>query len=73
MQRAVPNRVTADAVVQDHRFDLVNEFGCLPSAQTSLPAFLIIWIPLGFFAMAIPAVLSEYNCTHSQILFAYEG
>ena len=34
-----------DLVVQNHRFDLVENFGCSPSVDPSAVGILIMWIP----------------------------
>lgn len=37
--------VLADVIVQDHRFDIVEDFGCQPATFMSLPALIIVWLP----------------------------
>ncbi|KAK7030197.1 pheromone receptor Rcb2 B44 [Favolaschia claudopus] len=32
-------------VVQGHRFDIVQEFGCRPATYISLPAIFLLWVP----------------------------
>ncbi|ETW79706.1 putative B mating type protein [Heterobasidion irregulare TC 32-1] len=32
-------------IVQDHRFDIVEDFGCQPATFMSLPALIIVWLP----------------------------
>ena len=34
-----------DCIVQDHRFDLVQDFGCSASVHPSSPALILIWLP----------------------------
>ena len=34
-----------DYVVQGHRFDIVEDFGCRASIYVSLPAIFLIWVP----------------------------
>ena len=46
-------------VVQDHRFDLVKEYGCLPAAKTTVPAFLVVFMPMGLMALAIFGYLGK--------------
>lgn len=48
-------------VVQGHRFDIVENFGCRPTVYVSIPAIFLIWIPpitaalatFGFAAVAV--------------------
>lgn len=48
-------------VVQGHRFDIVEDFGCRPTVYVSIPAIFLIWVPpmtaalatLGFAAVAV--------------------
>ena len=35
----------ADIIVQNHRFDLLQEFGCVPSIYPSTPAIFLVWMP----------------------------
>ncbi|EGN92608.1 hypothetical protein SERLA73DRAFT_65462, partial [Serpula lacrymans var. lacrymans S7.3] len=47
-------------IVQGHRFDIIEEYGCRPTTYVSIPAVFIIWVPplllsvlsLGFAMMA---------------------
>ncbi|KAH7904573.1 pheromone A receptor-domain-containing protein [Hygrophoropsis aurantiaca] len=32
-------------IVQGHRFDIVEEFGCRPTIYVSIPAIFLIWVP----------------------------
>ncbi|KAF8188778.1 GPCR fungal pheromone mating factor, partial [Mycena galopus ATCC 62051] len=32
-------------VVRDHRFDIIEDYGCRPSTYFSIPAVFIIWVP----------------------------
>lgn len=34
-----------DYVVQGHRFDIVEDFGCRPTIYVSIAAICIIWVP----------------------------
>lgn len=36
---------SADYVVQGHRFDIVEDFGCRPTIYVSTPAIFLIWVP----------------------------
>ncbi|KAI6111893.1 Rcb2.42 [Pisolithus thermaeus] len=48
-------------VVQGHRFDIVEDFGCRPTVYVSIPAIFLIWVPpitaalatFGFAAVAV--------------------
>jgi pheromone a factor receptor len=40
---AYPDRL--DYVVQGHRFDIIEEYGCRPTTYVSIPAIFIVWIP----------------------------
>ena len=35
----------SDYVVQGHRFDIVEGYGCRPAIYTSIPAVFLIWVP----------------------------
>ncbi|KAI0789242.1 pheromone A receptor-domain-containing protein [Abortiporus biennis] len=32
-------------IVQGHRFDIIEDFGCRPNIYTSLPAVFLLWVP----------------------------
>ncbi|KAL4077892.1 GPCR fungal pheromone mating factor [Scleroderma citrinum] len=59
-------------IVQGHRFDIVEDFGCRPTVYVSIPAIFLIWIPpmaaalatIGFAAMALK------NFFHRRLTFA---
>lgn len=34
-----------DYIVQGHRFDIIEEFGCRPSVYVSIPAIFLMWVP----------------------------
>lgn len=51
---------------QGHRFDIVEDFGCIPATETSALSFIFIWVlPM------IPCVVtSVYSCKfHEKSLF----
>ncbi|KAJ7719132.1 pheromone A receptor-domain-containing protein [Mycena metata] len=50
-------------VVQGHRFDIVQEFGCRPATYVSVAALLILWLPL-FLLNAASLVLSAMALHH---------
>lgn len=35
----------ADAIVQDRRFVILEDFGCQAAVNNSLPALIIVWLP----------------------------
>lgn len=34
-----------DYIVQGHRFDIIEDFGCRPTIYYSIPAIFIVWMP----------------------------
>ena len=42
-----PSWLTAitDYIVQGHRFDILEDFGCRPTVYVSLPAIFLVWVP----------------------------
>lgn len=32
-------------IVQGHRFDIIEEYGCRPATYVSLPAIFLLWVP----------------------------
>ena len=34
----------SDYVVQGHRFDIIEDFGCQPESYVSLPEFFLVWL-----------------------------
>ncbi|EGN92606.1 hypothetical protein SERLA73DRAFT_127332 [Serpula lacrymans var. lacrymans S7.3] len=39
-------------VVQGHRFDIIENFGCQPATYYSIPGVMIVWVPPLFFSVA---------------------
>lgn len=35
----------SDTIVQDHRFAILEDFGCQAAVYDSLPALVIVWLP----------------------------
>lgn len=40
-----------DYIVQGHRFDIVEDFGCRASIFVSLASVFLIWVPVLFFSL----------------------
>ncbi|KAJ8502460.1 hypothetical protein ONZ45_g11739 [Pleurotus djamor] len=59
-------------IVQGHRFDIVQFFGCRPTTYVSLPALFIMWIPplLFSFGALIFAALAFRNFWRRRVMFA---
>lgn len=59
--------MAADVIVQPHRFDIVQDFGCFASIDTSTVSIILIWLPplivcitsIGFAFLAIRARLES--------------
>ncbi|KAI0776713.1 GPCR fungal pheromone mating factor [Trametes elegans] len=59
-------------VVQGHRFDIVEAFGCQPATYYSIPGVFIVWFPpllLAFISM-VYASLALYHFLRHRITFA---
>ncbi|RDX44940.1 fungal pheromone STE3G-protein-coupled receptor [Lentinus brumalis] len=59
-------------VVQGHRFDIVEAFGCQPATYYSIPGVFIVWFPpllLGTISM-IYACLALYHFIRHRVTFA---
>ncbi|KAI0698261.1 GPCR fungal pheromone mating factor [Cytidiella melzeri] len=59
-------------VVQGHRFDIIEEFGCRPSIYMSIPAIFLIWVPPFLFAVVtfVFAALALVHFFRRRITFA---
>nr|UWI70529.1 pheromone receptor B3 [Pleurotus eryngii] len=59
-------------VVQGHRFDIIQEFGCRPTIYVSIVALFLMWIPPLLFCVGafIFAALAFRNFWHRRIIFA---
>lgn len=59
-------------VVQGHRFDIIQEFGCRPTIYVSIVALFLMWIPPLLFCLGafIFAALAFRNFWHRRIIFA---
>ncbi|KAK7680869.1 hypothetical protein QCA50_016179 [Cerrena zonata] len=59
-------------IVQGHRFDIIEGFGCRPSTYVSLPAIFLIWFPplLMSLITAIFALLTINHFIRRRITFA---
>lgn len=57
-----------DYIVQGHRFDIIEEYGCRPTTYVSVPAIFLIWVPplmlsviaLGFACMPISSCIFRH-------------
>jgi pheromone a factor receptor len=41
----------SDYIVQDHRFDIIEDLGCQPTVYASIPAIFILWFPQLLFSV----------------------
>ncbi|KAI0651372.1 GPCR fungal pheromone mating factor [Trametes meyenii] len=59
-------------VVQGHRFDIVEVFGCQPATYYSIPGVFIVWFPplLIAFVSIIYAALALYHFLRHRVTFA---
>nr|P78741.2 RecName: Full=Pheromone B beta 1 receptor [Schizophyllum commune]AAB41858.2 B beta 1 pheromone receptor [Schizophyllum commune] len=59
-------------VVQGHRFDIVEDFGCRPATYYSIPAIFIVWVPPLTMAAAslVYASLAIRHFMHRRLSFA---
>lgn len=48
-----------DYVVQGHRFDIMQGYGCRPSTYFSIPALFVVWIP--------PLILASIGIVYSGV------
>lgn len=55
-----------DYVVQGHRFDIVEDFGCRPTIYVSLASTFIIWVPPLFFSVGSCIFAGLYVGTHTS-------
>ena len=35
----------SDYIVQGHRFDIIEDYGCRPATYVSIPSILLLWVP----------------------------
>jgi pheromone a factor receptor len=52
----------SDYIVQGHRFDIVQDFGCRPTTYVSLAAIFILWLPLLLFSAASFVLSGAFFC-----------
>ncbi|TFK19182.1 fungal pheromone STE3G-protein-coupled receptor [Coprinopsis marcescibilis] len=59
-------------IVQGHRFDIVEDFGCRAAVYVSVPAVIIVWVPQLFFSVGslILSALAFRNFWARRITFA---
>ncbi|KAJ6535332.1 GPCR fungal pheromone mating factor [Mycena vulgaris] len=59
-------------VVQGHRFDIVQDFGCRPTTYVSLAAIFILWVPLLLFSAAsvVLSVMALHHFWVRRVTFA---
>ncbi|KAH7911853.1 GPCR fungal pheromone mating factor [Hygrophoropsis aurantiaca] len=59
-------------VVQGHRYDIIENFGCQPATYYSVPAVMIVWFPPLFFSVVTLgyASASLYHFVRRRISFA---
>ena len=48
----------SDYIVQGHRFDIIEEYGCRPATYVSVPAVFLIWVP--------PLALAATTCVFAS-------
>nr|AYF56464.1 pheromone receptor [Coriolopsis trogii] len=59
-------------IVQGHRFDIIEEFGCRPSVYVSIPAIFLMWVPsliMSFVALVF-AALAFTHFMRRRVTFA---
>jgi pheromone a factor receptor len=44
-RRHLESHTHADTIVQDHRFVILEDYGCQAAVYNSLPALIIVWSP----------------------------
>nr|AYF56465.1 pheromone receptor [Coriolopsis trogii] len=59
-------------VVQGHRFDIVEAFGCQPATYYSIPGVFIVWFPPLLLAAVsmVYATMALYHFIHHRVTFA---
>ncbi|EED83634.1 hypothetical fungal pheromone GPCR [Postia placenta Mad-698-R] len=59
-------------IVQDHRFDLLQNYGCTASVYSSLPALILVWLPPSLLSIAalVGSSITLYHPTRRQAIFA---
>lgn len=59
-------------IVQDHRFDLLQNYGCTASVYSSLPALILVWLPPSLLSIAalVGSSIALYHPTRRQAIFA---
>ncbi|EIW57115.1 uncharacterized protein TRAVEDRAFT_105078, partial [Trametes versicolor FP-101664 SS1] len=50
-------------IVQGHRFDIIEEFGCRPSIYVSIPAIFLMWVP--------PLIMSAVSLVFAALAFSH--
>ncbi|KAL7278532.1 hypothetical protein ACG7TL_007531 [Trametes sanguinea] len=50
-------------IVQGHRFDIIEEFGCRPSIYVSIPAIFLLWVP-SLIMSAVSLIFAGLAFTH---------
>ncbi len=60
MLRQQPDFLLSDYIVQGHRFDIVEDFGCRPNTYVSIPSVILIWIPPAFFSVSAAILASTF-------------
>ncbi|KAI0651378.1 pheromone A receptor-domain-containing protein [Trametes meyenii] len=59
-------------IVQGHRFDIIEEFGCRPSIYVSIPAIFLMWVPslIMSFVTLVFAAMAFSHFVRRRITFA---
>ncbi|TBU29736.1 GPCR fungal pheromone mating factor [Dichomitus squalens] len=59
-------------IVQGHRFDIIEEFGCRPSIYVSIPAIFLMWVPslIMSFVSLIFAAMALSHFMRRRVTFA---
>lgn len=60
---SILNSTYTDYVVQGHRYDIIEGYGCRPTTYFSIPALFIVWIP--------PMVISLATFAYSALAFRH--
>lgn len=58
-----------DYVVQGHRFDIIEEYGCRPTTYFSIPSLFLVWIPpmvLSLAALVFAGLCPQYPVPRSS-------
>ncbi|KAG7085963.1 hypothetical protein E1B28_003488 [Marasmius oreades] len=51
-------------IVQNHRFDIVRDFGCSAAIHSSIPSVLVVWLPSFLFSV-VSFIISGISLHHS--------